>query len=40
MRRGCLGSKDEEEKPILIEGGHDEKKLMEVIKGYECAGTI
>ena len=40
MRRESLGSKDEKERPALMEGGHDEKKLMEVTKVYECAGTI
>ncbi len=27
MRRGSLGSKDEKEKPALMEGGHDEERI-------------
>ncbi len=27
MRRGSLGSNEEEEKPALMEGGYDEKKI-------------
>jgi hypothetical protein len=28
MHRGFLGSKDEKEKPTLMEGGHDEERIQ------------